>query len=132
MPKITLRGPPPRIGKNWTSAGQELDVQNLSCLSWKSGQRPARKVPRRPDSKKVACGKSVLGRGAYLYFQTRSCMSSQATRLPLSVAVDLVQSSFSKLAPAASDHASRPNKPDGHRLVPYQPCFFSLAHMARK
>ena len=28
-------------------------MQNLSCLSWKSCQRPARKVPRRPDSKKV-------------------------------------------------------------------------------
>src|SRR3954451_6946616 len=115
MPKITLRGPPPRTGKNWTSAGQELDVQNLSCLSGKSCQRPARKVPRRPDSKKVTWGKLAWGRGAYLYFETRSCMSSQATRLPLSVAVDLVQSSFSKLAPAASDHASSPNRPESHR-----------------
>src|SRR5436190_5970215 len=121
MPKITLRGPPPRTGKNWTSAGQELDVQNLSCLRSKSGQRPARKVPRRPDSKKVAWGKFALGRGAYLYFQTRSCMNSQATTLPPAVAVDLVQSSFSKLAPADSDHASRPNRPAGHRSVPYRP-----------
>src|SRR5579871_1880262 len=126
---MTLRGPPLMTGKNCTSA---LCASNLSSSRPCNGQRPAVNVPRRPDSKRGFCGTVPSGLGAYLYLCTISFISSQATRLPGSRAVDLVQSALIKLVPADSDHASRPKVPFAQRTVPYLPCFLSFAHIARK